>query len=467
MIRQMTSKNRPARRAMSRRTTGRKVVATAGGDDFGALLDLIDEATKGSSFNATARLRLGNTPVVTKSPGTNAPPTINPTTLRLEHILADAKTEDQQLRALETAARADLALPAEASIAGSPITAQTVTYSGQPRAGLRLDCTRNKERYSVNLADVAFLPGTAHARFVSLYRSWLGLPEPASLPTDNWGRSDAQDEVTVGRTSEFVVLACKSNALRCRLLGSAQVFTLRTAVRDEVPGAIISVAPTRQWTHARHAYLAGSISSMRFDVEAWGLAPLELRGDPQWSWDPKTEYWREEGAPLAQWESSILERGKRPMFEMEQVVPGADLADFDSDPIVAASELNATGDRSAAQTLLSDLLAQDLRCVDAHAHLGNFVFDDEPAQALRHYELGVRIGILACGKQFDGVLSWSLIDNRPFLRCMHGLGLCAWRLGHNSLAAAVFRRLLLLNPADNQGARFCLAGIDAGEMWRE
>jgi hypothetical protein len=261
------------------------------------------------------------------------------------------------------------------------------------------------------------------------------------------------------------VLACKSNALRCRLLGTSREVTLRTAVRDEAPGGIITVMPTKQWAHARHAYLAGNVLSSRADVEALGLEPLALH--EQGEWDPETEYWSEEGEPIEDWAKPIIARGKRPMFEMEQMLPGTDPDDFDSDPIVEASELHAAGDRAGARELLMNLLARDLRCLDAHAHLGNFEFDHQPAQALRHYDVGLSIGAFSLGKTFDGVLAWGLIDNRPFLRCMLGMGLCWWRLGKTREAAAVFRKMLWLNPSDNQGARFNLAAIEAGKTWEE
>jgi hypothetical protein len=35
---------------------------------------------------------------------------------------------------------------------------------------------------------------------------------------------------------------------------------------------------------------------------------------------------------------------------------------------------------------------------------------------------------LSLGEKFEGVLPWGMIDNRPFLRCLSGLGLCLWRL---------------------------------------
>ena len=112
-------------------------------------------------------------------------------------------------------------------------------------------------------------------------------------------------------------------------------------------------------------------------------------------------------------------------------------------------------------------LAEDLRCLDAHAHLGSFEFEHRPKQAMRHYTVGAGIGALALGPEFDGVLPWGLVDNRPFLRCLHGVGLCSWRLGDFKAAARTFTRMLWLNPSDNQGARFNLADVEAGRSWEE
>jgi hypothetical protein len=63
------------------------------------------------------------------------------------------------------------------------------------------------------------------------------------------------------------------------------------------------------------------------------------------------------------------------------------------------------------------------------------------------------------------VLDWGLIDNRPFLRCLQGYGLCLWRLERWEEAERVFERMIWMNPSDNQGIRFLLPDVRARETW--
>ena len=155
------------------------------------------------------------------------------------------------------------------------------------------------------------------------------------------------------------------------------------------------------------------------------------------------------------------------MFEMEQVLPGMDPDDPESDPINESNELKDAGDARGARAILMKFCDADLRCLDAHAHLGNLAFDYAAKEAIRHYEAGVRIGELSLGREFDGVLPWGLIDNRPFLRCMHGYALCLWRLRRFAEARRVFERMLWLNPSDNQGVRFLIDGVAARVAWKD
>jgi len=201
------------------------------------------------------------------------------------------------------------------------------------------------------------------------------------------------------------------------------------------------------------------------DIDALGLEPLGL--EDCGLWDPQEQYWVEEGESLEAWQEKIMARGPRPQFEMEQVLPGEDPFEPDTDPILESVERREAGDYGGARSVLMETLRADLRCLDAHAHLGNLLFETFPEKAIGHYRAGVLIGELSLGVGFDGVLSWGLINNRPFLRCTHGYGLCLWRLGRFDDAAAEFERLLWLNPSDNQGVRFLMASIGAKEPWRE
>jgi hypothetical protein len=265
---------------------------------------------------------------------------------------------------------------------------------------------------------------------------------------------------------DLVVLAPKQRAARCRLLGTAHEITLRSrGVWDMVPGEILTVRVRKQWRYAGHPYVSGEVEGRRLDVPALGLVPLRLLDEAPW--DPSEEFWGEAGEPLEAWERRIVDRGRRPSFEMEQILPGADPEDFDNNPILEASDLAEAGDPEGAREMLGGLLAADLRCLDSHAHLGLLALKLSPTKAIRHYETGVLIGELSLGDGFDGLLPWARIDNRPFLRCLHGFGLCLWRLDRDAGAASVFERMLWLNPADNQGARILLAQVRAGRRWED
>jgi hypothetical protein len=161
-----------------------------------------------------------------------------------------------------------------------------------------------------------------------------------------------------------------------------------------------------------------------------------------------------------------VDRGARPETRVQD---GAGLAgpslDPDRDPIIESTDLRDGGDIAGARRILQGLLEIDLRCLDAHAHLGHLVFDHDPAAALRHFGVGVRIGELSLPEGFEGVLRWACVDNRPFYRCLHGYGLCLWRLDRRDEAGRVFERMLWMNPSDNQGIRFLVPAVRAGQRW--
>lgn len=148
------------------------------------------------------------------------------------------------------------------------------------------------------------------------------------------------------------------------------------------------------------------------DIPRLGLTALRLTDQGQW--DPKEFFEKELSGrgekELAVFYVPILAAGKRLEFEMDQVFPG-DLDPYAEGPILEAVYAEDMGKRSRAQKILMNLLREDL-----------------------------------C--------------------CLHGYGLCLWRLGYFDEAEEMFERMLWLNPVDNQGVRFLIAEVREKRPWR-
>lgn len=350
---------------------------------------------------------------------------------------------------LEASARAEVVLPADAHVIGEPVTVTQISYAGSARASLLATCKRGDATYELSLADVVFPAASAGASLVARYRTWLGLPPSVASEVEGARSHKVEgDDIVIGKPVELLVLACKSNALRCRLLGSAREVTLRTAVRDEIAGSIITVTPKKQWTHARHPYLSGDVSAVRIDASALGLVPLALH---------------REDAPHDTAGRDAAGSG-RPTYRLAATPASGDLG---TELLFEAQDCIDARDYAEADELLHKVLALDLRHLAAHAMLGERNLPSWATLALHHFELGVAIGSLSAGADFDGVLPWGLVENRPFLRCLHGLSRALLRCDRREDAAAALRRLLRLDPADPLGARARLAAIEAGKTWRE
>lgn len=387
----------------------------------------------------------------------------------IEDITTDTDGDDEQLWAFLFAFEDSIELPSDAFVIGEPVAVVGFDYAGNQRRGLVAHCRKEDgSEHTVSATDVVLTEQSIGGHLIAAYRRWSGidpLPEqsPAS-PRRGRRHKVAAADLDGSDPIELVVLSVKEKAARCRLVASDRVVTLRAnRLWDAMPGEIAVVTPHKHWTYGGHPYLSGKIESSRLDVEALGLVPLRL--EDQGFWTPEEHFWGNDDQPIEEWARPIIARGPRRSFEMEQVVPGRNPVDLDSDPICESNDLKDVGDHVAARQLLMELCQADLRCLDAHAHLGNFVFDLRIKDAIRHYEVGVRIGELSLGPDFDGLLPWGYVDNRPFLRCMHGFGLCLRKLGRFEEAAGVLERMLWLNPSDNQGVRFLIDDVRAEVEW--
>jgi len=98
-------------------------------------------------------------------------------------------------------------------------------------------------------------------------------------------------------------------------------------------------------------------------------------------------------------------------------------------------------------------------CADAYVLLAEEAQSIEEARDL--YAKGVEAGELALGprdfKEYAGHF-WGFLETRPYMRARAGLASTLVQLGEVEGALAHYRDMLKLNPNDNQGIRYVLAG---------
>lgn len=391
----------------------------------------------------------------------------------LDELLADAYGDDEQLTALEQGIRDALESPVEVYVLGELMSLERVSYEGNPRRGVVAQCRRDDGReHRISLLDIGVGAQSEIYLHLAAYCQWCGVKptrvESTSASGDNVRNPKAREEdIDLSKPVELIVLLVKERAARCRLPMSQRIITLKA--RDAwqcVPGQLVTVDPNKHWTHSGHPYLSGQIQSSRIDAAVLQLQPLELYECG--TLDPEKLVGFEGGGMTGTRVKADDSVRTWTVFEMQQIVPGRtfdDLDDADSDPIIRASEWHEAGEFEEAQTLLAGLLEADLRCLDAHAHLGNMCFDREVERALNHFEAGVRIGELSLDENFDGLLPWFRLDNRPFLRCLNGYGLCLWRCQRWEETQQVFEQLLALDPLDTFEIQASLPMIAAHEQW--
>ena len=266
---------------------------------------------------------------------------------------------------------------------------------------------------------------------------------------------------------DAAVLKINRQSARVRVSGESGELTFRSRdVGHIVPGHLVTLVIEKRWTWKGDDYASGRIENSRIDINELRLSPLPLRGGELVDLRAVSEPYRRPNPYAALWRK--LTAKSRAGFKMDPIAwgqfPGAG---DEENATCEAAERAGTGDHIGARELLMEVLGTDLRCLDAHAHLGNLEFDHSPKLAIAHYEIGMRIGELSLPPDFDGLLRWGHIYNRPFLRCLHGYGLCLWRMGQLADARQVFERILSLNPNDNQGVRFCWDDVRNGRSWDE
>ena len=99
-------------------------------------------------------------------------------------------------------------------------------------------------------------------------------------------------------------------------------------------------------------------------------------------------------------------------------------------------------------------------CADAYVMLAEETAD-HLFEAIELYRKGVEAGARTIGKRhFEEIKGhfWGYIETRPYMRAKAGLAGCLWEGGHFDEALKHYREMIELNPSDNQGIRYIIAG---------
>ena len=111
----------------------------------------------------------------------------------------------------------------------------------------------------------------------------------------------------------------------------------------------------------------------------------------------------------------------------------------------------------SAKARLKSLLKLNPDHMDAIHHLAIIENRKKNKDSSRNlWKRGVEIGHSVIPEEFkDGIgrIPWSYLENRPFLRCLHGHGFTLNDEGKTKEAFEVFQELLDYDPNDNQGVR--------------
>ena len=124
--------------------------------------------------------------------------------------------------------------------------------------------------------------------------------------------------------------------------------------------------------------------------------------------------------------------------------------------------MDAWGERDPARriALAKKALAVSPLCADGYVILAGVARAGSDEQ-LGLWRRGVAAGEEALGRDvFEEMAGhfWGVLETRPYMRARVGLAVALWRHGTGDEAIGHLQAVLALNPGDNQGARYLLAG---------
>ncbi|ADY12570.1 hypothetical protein [Sphaerochaeta globosa] len=262
-------------------------------------------------------------------------------------------------------------------------------------------------------------------------------------------------------TRTLLVLKIGQGAFRAKDLANEAIVSVKSPQAYDIAECdTVTFEVTKQWQFKKTIYLSGPLLEHHFDlgsldIDGHEFMEVELVSATEW-YAPNE---------LKGFIAECLRGGKRMSYAFEDYT-GYGFYQKDCDPVTEANESDTIDQKYDKHAKLWEDYPQ---CIDALVHMGYVNF--QYSRSLRNAENCLRSAIHIAEKHFmpnlDGIFLWSELNNRPYLRALHGLCLVEWRKDNFGEAEQIARKMLRLNPPDNQGARFLIEMIQKREPWRE
>ncbi|WP_347488419.1 tetratricopeptide repeat protein [Desulfoscipio sp. XC116] len=126
-------------------------------------------------------------------------------------------------------------------------------------------------------------------------------------------------------------------------------------------------------------------------------------------------------------------------------------------------------DTNKAKRIFNSIIQECPYFIDVHNHLAMIEWDaGNIIRAESHYSQAYEIGRSVLSADFRGKLPWGWVENRPFLRAIHGLALVKLRQDDIKNAQKLLDWLIKLEPEDFLGVRSIIKDIKKGIVpWNE
>jgi len=112
------------------------------------------------------------------------------------------------------------------------------------------------------------------------------------------------------------------------------------------------------------------------------------------------------------------------------------------------------------------LIEEDKDFYDSYIMVADILFLDEKEKegmaTLRNAYKRAVMRIADSQGRWPKEMKWGFLQNRHLMRIIERYGLSCWKAGDINQALDIFRRLLRMNPGDNQGARHIILAIRMG-----